>query len=258
MAAEKLHTQFSDDEGNIFYLENGTEDVMDSSGKPLSDGGDLSEASVQFTADSTRKLPQSGGRFKTFLGSIVKYLSDLKTVAFSGKYSDLSEKPSIPSGAAASQAVANNCTTTAAGSVLDARQGKVLMDKANQLSSETDRIRVYVGSDGKLHFVNKAGADSVLPFRGGGIAYIACVSSGGSYPNNTEYVIDKDTTVKILTTNDYMHVFLNNEEVHLTEIGTKDVTGHIGSWYAEISATKGDIVKISTSTGGGVAYSISY
>ena len=127
-----------------------------------------------------------------------------------------------------------------------------------QLNSETDRIRVYVGSDGKLHFVNKAGADSVLPFRGGGIAYIACVSSGGSYPNNTEYVIDKDTTVKILTTNDYMHVFLNNEEVHLTEIGTKDVTGHIGSWYAEISATKGDIVKISTSTGGGVAYSISY
>lgn len=60
--------------------------------------------------------------------------------------------------------MANNCTTTQAGLVLDARQGKVLMDKANQLSSETDRINVYVGSDGKLHFVNKAGADSVLPF----------------------------------------------------------------------------------------------
>lgn len=34
-----------------------------------------------------------------------------------------------------------------------------------ELNSETDRIRVYVGSDGKLHFVNKAGADSVLPFK---------------------------------------------------------------------------------------------
>lgn len=33
-----------------------------------------------------------------------------------------------------------------------------------KLNSETDRIRVYVGSDGKLHFVNKAGADSVIPF----------------------------------------------------------------------------------------------
>lgn len=173
-------------------------------------------------------------------------------------WNDKADLEDIPSGSAASHAVANNCTTTQAGSVLDARQGKVLMDKANQLSSELDRVNVYVGSDGKLHFVNSGGADTALPFRGSGTAYIACVSSGGSYPNNTEYVIDKDTTVKILTTNDYMHVYLNNEEIHLTEIGTKDVTGHIGSWYAEISATKGDIVKISTSTGGGVAYSISY
>lgn len=129
---------------------------------------------------------------------------------------------------------------------------------SSRLISEIKTVNVYVGSDGKLHFVNSGGADSALPFRGGGIAYIACVSSGGSYPNNTEYVIDKDTTVKILTTNDYMHVYLNNKEISLTEIGTKDVTGHIGSWYAEISAAKGDIIKISTSTGGGVAYSISY
>lgn len=132
------HAQFSDENGNIYYLENATEDVKDESGNPISDGGDLSEASVKFTADTTRKLPQSGGRLKAHMGSIVKFLSDLKAICFSGSYSDLSNKPSIPSGAAASQAVANNCTTTAAGSVLDARQGKVLMDKANQLSSELD------------------------------------------------------------------------------------------------------------------------
>lgn len=114
--ANKQHAKFSDENGNIFYLENETEDVLDPSGKPLSNGGDLSEASVTFTPDATRKLPQSGGRFKAFLGSIVKYLTDL--------------------GAAAYLAVANNCTTTQAGSLLDARQGKVLMDKANQLSSE--------------------------------------------------------------------------------------------------------------------------
>ena len=136
--ANKQHAQFSDENGNIYYLENQTEDVLDPSGKPLSDGGDLSEASVTFTADSTRTLPKSGSRFKAFCGSVLKFLSDLKTVSFSGSYNDLSNKPSIPSGAAASQAVANNCTTTAAGSVLDARQGKVLMDKANQLSSELE------------------------------------------------------------------------------------------------------------------------
>ena len=141
--ANKQHAQFSDENGNIYYLENQTEDVLDPSGKPLSDGGDLSEASVTFTADSTRTLPKSGSRFKAFCGSVLKFLSDLKTVSFSGSYNDLSNKPSIPSGAAASQAVANNCTTTAAGSVLDARQGKVLMDKANQLNSELAKSKKW-------------------------------------------------------------------------------------------------------------------
>lgn len=59
---------------------------------------------------------------------------------------------------------ANNCTTTEPGFVLDARQGKTLMDKSNELSRDLGRVNVYVGSDGKLHFVNSGGADSALPF----------------------------------------------------------------------------------------------
>ena len=145
----KQHAQFSDENGNIFYLENETEDVLDPSGKPLSNGGDLSEASVTFTPDATRKLPQSGGRFKAFLGSIVKFLSDLTEVAFSGNYSDLEGKPTIPP-------LANNCTTTAAGYGLDARQGKVLMDKANQLSSEFMNL--------SIKFAENAGQLITLPF----------------------------------------------------------------------------------------------
>ena len=34
----------------------------------------------------------------------------------------------------------------------------------NQLSRDLTRVNVYVGGDGKLHFVNSGGADSVLPF----------------------------------------------------------------------------------------------
>lgn len=59
---------------------------------------------------------------------------------------------------------ANNCTTTEPGFVLDARQGKTLMDKSNELSRDLTRVNVYVGGDGKLHFVNSGGADSALPF----------------------------------------------------------------------------------------------
>lgn len=160
--ANTQHVQFSDENGDIYYLENQTEDVRDASGKPLSDGGDLSEASVTFTADSTRTLPKSGSRFKAFCGSVLKFLSDLKTVSFSGSYNDLSNKPSIPSGAAASQAVANNCTTTAAGSVLDARQGKVLMDKANQLSSEMASVKQSF-QDGCNTLVNKCQSIGITP-----------------------------------------------------------------------------------------------
>ena len=150
----KQHAQFSDENGNIFYLENETEDVLDPSGKPLSNGGDLSEASVTFTPDATRKLPQSGGRFKAFLGSIVKFLSDLTEVAFSGNYSDLEGKPTIPP-------LANNCTTTAAGYGLDARQGKVLMDKANQLSSDITEIGLSTTASSG-NFSNTSIAPNVL------------------------------------------------------------------------------------------------
>lgn len=161
--ANKQHAQFSDENGNIYYLENQTEDVLDPSGKPLSDGGDLSEASVTFTADSTRTLPKSGSRFKAFCGSVLKFLSDLKAVSFSGSYNDLSNKPSIPSGAAASQAVANNCTTTAAGSVLDARQGKVLMDKANQLSSELQN-KATINGNVKFNNISVGNSDIALVY----------------------------------------------------------------------------------------------
>ena len=112
-------------------------DVIDEElGKRLESTGAASDMTVAFEQASTRTNLKTGEKISVSFGKIMKWFADLKAVAFSGSYSDLSNQPTIPSGAAASQAVANNCTTTAAGSVLDARQGKVLMDKANQLSSE--------------------------------------------------------------------------------------------------------------------------
>ena len=48
-------------------------------------------------------------------------------------------------GSAAKQAVANNLTTTAAGSVLDARQGKTLSDK---IASETKTLNSEIKTGG--------------------------------------------------------------------------------------------------------------
>ena len=47
--------------------------------------------------------------------------------------------------------------------------------KINYLD-DTSKIKTYVGSDGKLHFVNKAGADTVLNFSSGAIKKIEVIS----------------------------------------------------------------------------------
>lgn len=57
------------------------------------DGTNIAPA---FTPASTRANVASGEALPTLLGKIAKYFADLKTVAFSGSYNDLSDKPDIP------------------------------------------------------------------------------------------------------------------------------------------------------------------
>lgn len=49
-----------------------------------------------FTEATTRTNIESGEKFTIILGKIKKFFSDLKTVAFSGSYNDLSDTPTIP------------------------------------------------------------------------------------------------------------------------------------------------------------------
>lgn len=50
-----------------------------------------------FTQAATRGNIASGNKMSVILGKIMKWYSDLKAVAFSGSYNDLSNKPTIPS-----------------------------------------------------------------------------------------------------------------------------------------------------------------
>jgi len=49
-----------------------------------------------FTEAATRQNIASGETFAVILGKIKKFFSDLKTVAFSGSYNDLTDQPTIP------------------------------------------------------------------------------------------------------------------------------------------------------------------
>lgn len=68
---------------------------QDISGK-LDKTGDASNVTNAFTTASSRTNLTTGEKLSVSLGKIMKYFTDLKTVAFSGSYNDLSNKPTIP------------------------------------------------------------------------------------------------------------------------------------------------------------------
>lgn len=89
--------------------------------------GDLSSNTVTFTTASTRTNILSGESLAVMFGKIKKWLSSLKNAAFAD--------------------VANNLTTSAEGSVLDARQGK-------ELKSQIDQLNTNNVGDGQMLYVS--------------------------------------------------------------------------------------------------------
>jgi len=71
---------------------------------------------AEFSPAVNRENIRSGETYRVIFGKIMKYLSEMGNAAYVG--------------------LANNCTTTIAGFALDARQGKELMDRINELNRE--------------------------------------------------------------------------------------------------------------------------
>lgn len=80
-----------DNQDVIEQILNKLQDIEDSGGT-----GDISNAKPTFTEASQRQNIESGESLSTILGKIKKFFTDLKSVAFTGSYNDLSNKPTIP------------------------------------------------------------------------------------------------------------------------------------------------------------------
>lgn len=119
--AEILKDVFEDDKGNQHYLANNTETTYDQAGVPLNNGGDLSEASVNFSVSTTRKSLTAKARFKALMGDIAKWLADLGTAAFCN--------------------VANNDTTTMPGFVAGAQIVKTHGDEIDKLYQDLQELK---------------------------------------------------------------------------------------------------------------------
>jgi putative phage tail fiber protein len=82
---KKLEKKVEDAEKKVETVERKVAEGIESS--------DVSSKPIEFVEVSTRILPQSGDSIKTIVAKVTKYLKELKTVAFTGRYSDLTGVP---------------------------------------------------------------------------------------------------------------------------------------------------------------------
>lgn len=80
--------------------------------KYLEKAGDASNTTAVFSASKERANISTGEKLSVIFGKIAKFFSDLKTVAFTGNYSDLSGTPSVVSKTADGLCPKNGGTTT--------------------------------------------------------------------------------------------------------------------------------------------------
>ena len=98
-------------------------------GNKIDKDGDSKDNTVTFTQANTRENILPTEKHSTLFGKIAKWFADLKTVAFSGSYNDLSDKPTIPT--------VNNATLT-----IQKNGNNVQTFTANASSNKTANIIV--------------------------------------------------------------------------------------------------------------------
>lgn len=187
--AEIYKGVWEDDQGNKLYSDNDTETTRDSSGIPLNNGGDLSEASVNFTVGTSRKALTPKARFKALMGDIAKWLTDLGPAAF--------------------YKVADDFTTTAENYLFTARKGKQLKDEIDGINSDLASGQIQFDiQDGKGVYRQK-GADTWLPFSNTLVLMDGTASAAFSGINVTRY------STFVLNNFDYS----NYSKIRITNLG---------------------------------------
>ena len=119
----------------------------------VAEEGDASDTTVTFSTAAERSNITTGEKLSALFSKIAKWLSDLKPVAFSGSYDDLSNKPTIS--ANTWRPVQDNLTSSSATDSLAANQGRLL---ANGSARDNTKMPVTGGTfTGSIGFARAVG-----------------------------------------------------------------------------------------------------
>ncbi len=135
---------------------------QDISGK-LDKTGDASNTTVAFSAASARENVKTGEKQSVIVGKIVKWFADLKTVAFTGSYTDLANKPTIPDISGKQDKLTAGANITLSGNTISAKDttySNATTSKAG-LMSATDKTNLNANTLARHTHSNKATLDKL-------------------------------------------------------------------------------------------------
>ena len=97
----------------------------------MGEGGAIEDKTLTFEEAEDRENIASGDRMDTILGKIRKFFADLKRVAFTGSYDDLTDKPDIPT--VPDSLPASNVTSTYSSTGTEPVNGKAVGEALKSL-----------------------------------------------------------------------------------------------------------------------------
>lgn len=155
--------------------------------KRISSGESASDVTVEFEAAESRQPLKSGEKLSVLMGKAHRFFTDLKTVAFSGKYGDLSERPTL--GGAAGYKVADNDTTNNSEFLATARVAYEHGLEIDALSKDLNAINdngAIKGMDARedgvyITYVPSSGADSVTKKLGSEPQLLGTLTGNGTF-----------------------------------------------------------------------------
>lgn len=140
------------------------------------------DVNVSFTEAASRQTLDSGESVKTLFGKLRKWLSDLKPVAFSGSYNDLTNKPTLGTAAAKDVASSGNASTT-----------QVVMGNDSRLSDSRPASDVYSWAKASTKPTYTASEVGAAPANHTQASSTINAMTGYSKPSTTSAITESDT-----------------------------------------------------------------
>lgn len=127
----------------------------------LDETGDASNVTNTITTSSVRENLKTGEKLSTSLGKISKWFSDLKTIAFTGSYNDLSNKPTIPSVGNGTVTINQNGTTKGTFSMNQSKNVTIELTDTNT-DTNTTYSEATSSKSGLMSATDKKRIDSLV------------------------------------------------------------------------------------------------